>query len=506
MRKLKNFTSLLIATTMMISALSVNVYADFEDLSSITKNNIALTSATDMSLELGTDDLPNFELPETAEMICISELYDVSLAEEVTETENHPPVAGLTNMVSNPDTLADGEMTTETIVYWLWNDGETAYSYDPDGDALVNYYVDGINDYILGNVTIGDEVVGFATQITVAAEYELLFQVEDSNGAFSNIVYLTFPVEPADGNTRPVCSVTVSDHTPANTDEVVFSWGNSYDPDGDTFSGVQVRVFDSTGTYQNVTASSPYYVSMSGGGIILQFTNTGMYEVWISLSDSKNAWSDWYIIALDVHEEYVLSNLNLSSNDHNNSYLTGFDWMNYSESIELAQETNNPDALYESLKQTTVPTQFRNRTILGLNWSISGYVKTTDGDAVSNEKVYISVPMFNTTFVAEATTDTNGYFSYQCNKEKWYTGLGVDEADLSNVIVGFINYTPQWVRYGNYYTMAWLVNRTLTVSCNEVNSTTTFPVVATAASGYEQYLGDKWYRNTEVEEWDVISW
>ena len=53
--------------------------------------------------------------------------------------------------------------------------------------------------------------------------------------------------------------------------------------------------------------------------------------------------------------------------------------------------------------------------------------------------------------------------------------------------------------YDNYYKMPWLVNITFTVSCNEVNSTTTVPVVATAEAGYEQCLGDKRYRNTEVE-------
>ena len=53
--------------------------------------------------------------------------------------------------------------------------------------------------------------------------------------------------------------------------------------------------------------------------------------------------------------------------------------------------------------------------------------------------------MFNTTFEAGEITDANEYFSYQCNKEEWYTRLGVDEEDLENAVVGFINYTPQWV-------------------------------------------------------------
>ena len=41
------------------------------------------------------------------------------------DTENTPPVADLSYMVANQDTLLDGSFTTDTIIYWLWSNGTT---------------------------------------------------------------------------------------------------------------------------------------------------------------------------------------------------------------------------------------------------------------------------------------------------------------------------------------------------------------------------------------------
>ena len=90
------------------------------------------------------------------------------------DTENTPPVADLSYMVANQDTLLDGSFTTDTIIYWLWSNGTTDYTYDPDGDEITGRFLGGINEYVLGNVTIGDKVVGFATKFNVAAQHELV--------------------------------------------------------------------------------------------------------------------------------------------------------------------------------------------------------------------------------------------------------------------------------------------------------------------------------------------
>ena len=160
-----------------------------------------------------------------------------------TYAENSAPVAGLTNMVVNPETMLNGKSTTETVVYWLWYDGETRYSYHPDGYEIVDYFLGGIDPYIIGQVTLEDEIIGFATQITKAAEHDLYFQVVDENGNFSEELDLVLEVEPSDGNTRPVCHIITATQTPYKNDNVFFDWSTSSDADGDQITGAEVKVY-----------------------------------------------------------------------------------------------------------------------------------------------------------------------------------------------------------------------------------------------------------------------
>lgn len=209
-------------------------------------------------------------------------------------------------MVVNPETMLNNKLTTETVVYWLWNDGETLYSYDPDGDEIVDYLVGGIDQYILGRVTLDDEIIGFATQITKAAEHDLYFQVVDENGNFSEEMDLVLEVEPSDGNTRPVCKIITATQTPYVNSNVFFDWSTSSDSDGDMITTADVKVYHNGG-YEIINANSRYYSSMSNYGITLKFPETGIYEIWISLCDSRGAWSNWAIGAINVINKPVVT-------------------------------------------------------------------------------------------------------------------------------------------------------------------------------------------------------
>ena len=46
---------------------------------------------------------------------------------------------------------------------------------------------------------------------------------------------------------------------------------------------------------------------MNNYGITLTFPDTGIYEIWISLSDSKNAWSNWAIGRINVINKPVVT-------------------------------------------------------------------------------------------------------------------------------------------------------------------------------------------------------
>ena len=88
------------------------------------------------------------------------------------------PTAGLIPVIVNEESLVDGQITTETIIVFFYDDT------DADGDAITGRYVDGnAVDFILGEVD-----GGFVMQITVPGSYQLYYQVEDSAGEFSRIV------------------------------------------------------------------------------------------------------------------------------------------------------------------------------------------------------------------------------------------------------------------------------------------------------------------------------
>ena len=409
-------------------------------------------------------------------------------------------------MIANPDSLINGNITTNTVIYWLWNDGTTAYTYDPDGDQIESYLVGGINNYIIGNLTIGGIVVGFATQITVAAQHELLFQVVDENGAYSNIVHYSFTVEPSDGNQRPVCLVSTSNSSPTKNQNVVFNWSSSYDPDNDSIIGIKARVYDSTGTYEDITSNSDYFVSMSSTSITLSFDEVGTYEVWISLCDENNAWSNWNVKSLNVRETYRFKDVSLISDDPNNTDITAFVWGDYAKSIEYSTQTNNAAGLYDLIKQTSIPAQFLGSTIISTGWNVSGYIETESGAPVANTTVSIVVPMIDSSFQTDVLTDSNGYFTYTCTSSSWYSGWG-QTYDSTGGLSGIIT---DWCRYGNYNTTSWMINSTLYVSSNSVQQEISYPVVATAGSIWLKILGNRWYYDvppgSSTYQWIDSGW
>ncbi len=278
---------------MCFSLLSANVAADDVIPQTSLENSIILSSeATDVNMSV-TNMLPNaFQLDDFANTTPL--LNGVSVENNgVSAYSNSAPIAGLTLIVANPESIVNGKATTDTILYWVWNDGENVYTYDPDGDEIANYNISGVNEYVTGNVSLGDEVVGFATQITEAGPHELIYYVTDSNGNTSNVVRYTIEIEPADGNKRPVCSLKVITGPYYVNKNVVFNWSDSYDEDtDDTLSAVRVRVYTDAG-YELVTTSSKYYVTSDNNGITLRFSQTGTYTVMVSISDNHNAWSNW---------------------------------------------------------------------------------------------------------------------------------------------------------------------------------------------------------------------
>lgn len=219
------------------------------------------------------------------------------------DVENSAPVAGLSLVVANPDTLLDGKPTTETTIFWLWKDSNNVYTYDPDGDALTLHF-SGINEYVVGNVTLGGEVVGIATTVTVAAEYFVTYYAVDANNTASNVVSYHLEVEPSDGNKRPVCIIAVSKINPKEGTNVIFDWTQSYDPNGDALTSLDMQVSKDGGSYERVNNKSDYFVSSDNYTITLSFKTYGTYKFRISMKDAKGAWSNWVGGDIHVRERY----------------------------------------------------------------------------------------------------------------------------------------------------------------------------------------------------------
>lgn len=135
------------------------------------------------SLNSILEDTGKYELQEevTTDMRDDSLLDGISADIGILRTA---PTAGLIPIIVNEDSLIDGQITTDTIIAFLFNDS------DLDSDTIVGRYVDGnAANYILGEID-----GGFVIQMTVPGTYELYYQVEDSAGEFSRVIGYTFNV------------------------------------------------------------------------------------------------------------------------------------------------------------------------------------------------------------------------------------------------------------------------------------------------------------------------
>lgn len=200
--------------------------------------------------------------------------------EAMAMAENQPPVAELQVAVLNPESMINGKFTTETQIAWLWSYNGQDFTYDPDGDSIVDIRIGGISSGdIIGTLT-GN--IGFATQFNTAAQYVLTFQVQDSRGAWSNVAQYAFSIEPADGNTRPICRIGYSADKLVPNQVMLISWANSTDSDsGDSITSVDSRIIKDGVT----TTLKDYLIQNDGDSCYISFPETGVYQIWLRVSD-----------------------------------------------------------------------------------------------------------------------------------------------------------------------------------------------------------------------------
>lgn len=298
--KFKSIISAILSLTLSLSVFSVNSVADETD---VQINTIGIVDGSDSgSSSLKSTYTNSFSLDgidireDNLNVVPNDSLGGISTY------SNSAPVAGLAYIVANTDSLVNDKLSTETIIYWLWSDGTNNFTYDPDGDEIANYVVGGINDYIIGSVKLGSKICGFATQITEAGQHNLTFYVTDVNGKKSNTISEWINIEPADGNSRPICLVRQpSNLTPKINERVIFNFADSYDPDHDRITDVRYRISNDMGYEHNF---GDYHVITNENGMVLKFPEEGTYEIMLSVSDSKGAWSNWSVTTVEVSGEF----------------------------------------------------------------------------------------------------------------------------------------------------------------------------------------------------------
>ncbi len=494
--KAKKFLSAVLSAAMCCSFLTANVSADEFDLPVPTESYISLTEEKVNENNISVSKLPDGSLLEGIETIS-EKPYGISTysnSSDVSTYANADFVMELAYYVVNPESMINGAFTTDTLVYWFWTYNGVNYTYDPAGYDIVGYAVVGIDeneyDYLWDS---DNNPIGFVTLFSEAGQHTFGYYAVNSNG---DVCYKEFTrnIEPADGNNRPVGNLQVSSGPYYNNTNIVFSWSNSSDADsGDYIVGARVRVYDKD--YVLLTEGSDYSLSMDNQNkrFTLNFVNTGIHRVYISVSDNHNNWSNWIGGSINVQEKIDLEDVVLTSRDVNNTNSSRFTWYDFNEAEDLQYQTSNAQGLYDMLTSNDVPEKVRRTTIIGGEWTVSGYVKSSTGEPVANATVKITIPMGEDDFNASVKTNSSGYFSYTCSSlTQWFKARNLEYEAKVPVNTKIFGHFSRWCRYGDLKTTSWFMVTDMYITCEAAGVQTSIPVSALSGCSFAKWLGTRW--------------
>lgn len=270
----------------------------------------------------------------------------------------------------------------------------------------------------------------------------MTFQVQDENGAWSNVAQYMFAIEPTDGNTRPTCSIGISSSNIFVNQNMMISWASSSDPDtGDSidgFAGVAIL----NGVSTNL---SNYLVQLGDDYCVLAFPNYGTYQIRVHVCDTHGAWSNWFTFNLTV-QGVSLTNVVVSGTTQPGASYSY--WIYQSEAYDPNVQTTNEAAQYllDHYGTHTLATGLYAKHIMDTNFSVSGRVVNESGTPIANKAVTISVPItipgdpylnlsqITTALNKTVYTDSNGYFSYLPTAQQYWVDTGLcpslSEVDL----------------------------------------------------------------------------
>lgn len=373
---------------------------------------------------------------------------------------NTPPVAGLVYIVLNPETLKNGQFTSDTMIAWLWSYNGENYTYDPDGDAITNISIGGIPaSAVIGNL---EGNIGFVTQFSTPAQYSMTYQVQDARGAWSNTLQIVLNIEPNGSNSRPVGQAVFvpSSGKLTTKSSAMISWANYTDPDsGDYIADVRGNVYLDDGSVKNI---SNYITDIDNSSkqLTLRFPSAGSYEVWFSASDRYGAWSDWslFTYTVTVAPKAQLSNLNYSQQYGGNA-VAGAYWFDQTHAFDVTSNGQSAADYLAQYGQSSFPLSSRN--YVGGGWYVSGTFKYDDGTPVANRQVRISISS-GYDFSKDVTTDANGNFRMDVSLGEYFSaiyGPNYGSGGMYGSLVGTSHYSSRGT--SSY------VNAILYISCDD---------------------------------------
>ena len=407
--------------------------------------------------------------------------------------ENQPPIAELKMVVLNPESMINGKLTTQTQIAWLWSYNGQNFTYDPDGDSIVDMKVGGIsNTDIIGTIT-GN--IGFATQFKTAAQYQLTFQAQDSKGAWSKIAKYVFSIEPADGNTRPIGKINYSTNKLIPNQLLMISWDGSSDSD----SGDQIASIGGMVVKDGVTTSLVDYVKqLNQTNCVVSFNEVGSYELWFRVSDTHNAWSDWTIFTVEV-ENSSMANVQIRGITEPSSQSAWWVDNFQARGVSIDASQAGADYLFEHYGSHNFPASLPDKIVSDGNFEVSGRLLTASGKPIANTSVKITMRLTAGRGINQTVlSDKDGYFSYKPTLLKFWTDAGyVSDGNLNYEYLGdYSGQETQYIRFSSSGT-----NYLYSTAIDVTAGGSTYSEEVTCLAGYTKipmvgdlmYVEGEWY-------------
>lgn len=231
---------------------------------------------------------------------------------------------------------------------------------------------------------------------------------------------------------------------------------------------------------------------------VLSFKEVGNYEIWFRVSDTKNAWSDWTILTVNVESPSIAE---VKINGIYEPTSTSAWWVDNFQALNTNVDASQggADYLFEHFGSHNFPSSLPDKIVDGVNFEVSGQLLSPSGAPITNASVNINMPLTLGRGINETIlTDSNGYFSYKpTSAQFWYdTGYLIDGNYDYRAVGDYSGLYTQYIRFSSTGTNYLYPTRVVVTAGGKTYSEEiTFSVGYTKVPivGNLMYLEGNWY-------------